>query len=182
MYAVSGMSSTLMTSTHSASPIIKTVTRTPCSAGQPPDEDHVAVTAVLRACASSGRPSAAAPVTRSSSLRSRSCSASRDLLEPAYWLVFGLDWENGGTAGTALAVARGMISRDSLSNDAYQVPACPDLHAGKAAAPTAHSPSSAVDQMYHQAHQPILIEGDLLQLRLSMSRGLPIARRVAPFK
>jgi len=167
MYAVSGMSSTLMTSTHSASPIIKTVTRTPCSAGQPPDEDHVAVTAVLRACASSGRPSAAAPVTRSSSLRSRSCSASRDLLEPAYWLVFGLDWENGGTAGTALAVARGMISRDSLSNDAYQVPPPP---------PPPPPPP------YHQAHQPILIEGDLLQLRLSMSRGLPIARRVAPFK
>ena len=58
--------------------------------------------------------------------------ATDELLHPAYWLVYGLPWEgDGGMAEAAIAIAPGMIDRDSLSRDAFQILGCADLYATK---------------------------------------------------
>jgi hypothetical protein len=55
-----------------------------------------------------------------------------ELLNPEYWLVFGLVWPgDGGMAEAAVAFAPGMIPREVLSHDAYQVLGCADLYARK---------------------------------------------------
>ena len=55
-----------------------------------------------------------------------------ELLRPAYWLVHGLPWPEGGSmAEAALAIAPGMIPRESLSRDAFQVLGCADRYASK---------------------------------------------------
>jgi hypothetical protein len=48
-----------------------------------------------------------------------------ELLYPAYWLVHGLEWPGGSVAEAAIAVAPGMIPRDQVSPDAFQVLAAP---------------------------------------------------------
>jgi hypothetical protein len=58
--------------------------------------------------------------------------AADELLHPSYWLVHGLPWPGGGgLAEAALAIAPGMIARDSLSRDAFQILGCADLYASK---------------------------------------------------
>lgn len=55
-----------------------------------------------------------------------------ELLHPAYWLVSGLEWTGpGDMAETAVAVVPGMIPRDAISHDAYQVLGTADLYASK---------------------------------------------------
>ena len=56
-------------------------------------------------------------------------AADDELLHPAYWLVYGLEWPGGGMAEAAIAVAPGMIPRDLLSPGAFQVLRCADLYA-----------------------------------------------------
>ena len=59
-----------------------------------------------------------------------SAGAVDELLNPAHWLVVGLEWQgDGGMAEAAVAVAPGMIPREALSYDAYQVLGCADLYA-----------------------------------------------------
>jgi hypothetical protein len=56
--------------------------------------------------------------------------AADELLHPAYWLVHGLEWPaGGGMAEAAMAIAPGMIPRDKVSPDAFQVLGCADLYA-----------------------------------------------------
>ena len=56
--------------------------------------------------------------------------ADDELLHPAHWLVHGLQWRgNGGMAEAAVAIAPGMIPRDRLSRDAFQILGCADLYA-----------------------------------------------------
>jgi hypothetical protein len=58
--------------------------------------------------------------------------AAHELLHPAYWLVHGLPWPgDGDLAEAAVAIAPGMIERDSLSRDAFQILGCADLYATK---------------------------------------------------
>jgi hypothetical protein len=58
----------------------------------------------------------------------------KELAEPGYWLVFGLEWPDGAReAEAALAVAPELILRDGLSRHAYQVLGCADLYADKRA-------------------------------------------------
>ena len=58
--------------------------------------------------------------------------ADDDLLRPAYWLVHGLPWHgDGGMAEAAMAIAPGIIPREALSPDAFQVLGCSDLYARK---------------------------------------------------
>ena len=53
-------------------------------------------------------------------------------LHPAYWLVYGLLWRgDGDLAEAAAAIAPGMIARESLSRDAFQILGCADLYARK---------------------------------------------------
>ena len=52
-----------------------------------------------------------------------------DLLRPAYWLALALPWPVGDTAEAVLAVAPGMIPRQALSNDAFQILAVADQYA-----------------------------------------------------
>jgi len=58
--------------------------------------------------------------------------AAGELLHPPYWLVSGLPWQgDGDLAEAAIAIAPGMIARDSLSRDAFQILGCADLYARK---------------------------------------------------
>ena len=58
--------------------------------------------------------------------------AADELLHPAYWLVHGLPWQrDGGMAEAAVATAPGMIPRETLSRDAFQILGCADLYARK---------------------------------------------------
>ena len=58
--------------------------------------------------------------------------AADELLLPAYWLVHGLPWQrDGGMAEAAVATAPGMIPRETLSRDAFQILGCADLYARK---------------------------------------------------
>ena len=58
--------------------------------------------------------------------------AADELLHPAYWLVHGLPWQSdGGMAEAAVAIAPGMIPRETLSRDAFQILGCTDLYARK---------------------------------------------------
>lgn len=59
----------------------------------------------------------------------KDAAADQELLHPAYWLVFGLPWPGGDMAEGVLAVAPGMISREVLGDDAFQVLAAADAHA-----------------------------------------------------
>ena len=55
-----------------------------------------------------------------------------DLLHPTHWLVSGLEWHGDGpTAEAAVAVAPGLIPRNVVSRDVYQVLGCADLYARK---------------------------------------------------
>jgi hypothetical protein len=55
-----------------------------------------------------------------------------ELLHPAYWLVRGLPWEGDGVmAEAAIAIAPGVIPREALSRDAFQILGCADLYASK---------------------------------------------------
>lgn len=55
-----------------------------------------------------------------------------DLLHPAYWLVHGLPWQGDrGVAEAVVAIAPEMISRETLSSDAFQILGCADLYARK---------------------------------------------------
>jgi hypothetical protein len=57
-----------------------------------------------------------------------------ELFHPAYWLVIGLEWQDGeATAETAVAFAPGTIPRDTVSHDVGQVLGCADLYARKRA-------------------------------------------------
>ncbi len=48
---------------------------------------------------------------------------------PAYWLVFGTEWNSdGGFAEAAVAIAPDMVPREALAHDAYQVLGCADLY------------------------------------------------------
>src|SRR5258706_5031793 len=54
------------------------------------------------------------------------------LLDPEYWLIFGLEWTGGaGMAEAAYAVAPGVIPRHTLGDDARQILECADLYVGK---------------------------------------------------
>jgi hypothetical protein len=58
--------------------------------------------------------------------------AADELLHPSYWLVYGLPWQgDSDLAEAAIAIAPGMIARDSLSRDAFQILGCADLYARK---------------------------------------------------
>ena len=58
--------------------------------------------------------------------------AADELLHPSYWLVHGLPWQgDGDLAEAAVAIAPGMIARESLSRDAFQILGCADLYARK---------------------------------------------------
>jgi hypothetical protein len=64
--------------------------------------------------------------------RSDDTRVAGELLRPSYWLVHGLPWQGDGSrAEAALAIAPGMIDRDSLSRDAFQILGCADLYASK---------------------------------------------------
>jgi hypothetical protein len=55
-----------------------------------------------------------------------------ELLNPAYWLVIGLEWQDGeAMAEAAVAFAPGTIPRDTVSHDVGQVLGCADLYARK---------------------------------------------------
>lgn len=64
-------------------------------------------------------------------------ATTRELVNPEYWLVFGLEWPGdtgsgaSGVAEAAVVVAPGLIPRDAVSRDAYQVLGCADLYARK---------------------------------------------------
>jgi hypothetical protein len=59
-------------------------------------------------------------------------AATDELLYPEYWLVSGLRWPGDGpNAAAAAAVAPGLIPRDALSHDAWQVLGCADLYVRK---------------------------------------------------
>lgn len=66
-----------------------------------------------------------------------SADAARELMHPAYWLVFGLEWPGGSggaddaVAEAAVAVAPALIPRDKVGYDARQVLGCADLYARK---------------------------------------------------
>jgi len=65
-------------------------------------------------------------------LRPDDARAADELMHPSYWLVHGLPWQgDGDLAEAAVAIAPGMISRDSLSRDASQILGCADLYARK---------------------------------------------------
>jgi hypothetical protein len=58
--------------------------------------------------------------------------AADELMHPSYWLVHGLPWQgDGDLAEAAAAIAPGMIARESLSRDAFQILGCADLYARK---------------------------------------------------
>ncbi len=58
--------------------------------------------------------------------------ADDELLHPSYWLVHGLRWQGDrDVAEAAVAIAPGMIARESLSRDAFQILGCADLYARK---------------------------------------------------
>jgi len=58
--------------------------------------------------------------------------ADDELLHPSYWLVHGLRWQGDrDVAEAAVAIAPGMIARESLSRDASQILGCADLYARK---------------------------------------------------
>lgn len=58
--------------------------------------------------------------------------AAGELLHPSYWLVYGMPWAGGdGMAEAAIEIAPGMIARESLSRDAFQILGCADLYARK---------------------------------------------------
>jgi hypothetical protein len=58
--------------------------------------------------------------------------AADELLHPSYWLVHGLQWQgDGDLAEAAVAIAPGMIVRESLSRDAFQILGCADLYGRK---------------------------------------------------
>ena len=58
--------------------------------------------------------------------------AADELLHPVYWLVHGLPWQGGGgMAEAAVAIAPGMIPRQTLSRDVFQILGCADLYARK---------------------------------------------------
>ena len=59
----------------------------------------------------------------------RDAAADQELLHPAYWLVLALPWPGGDTAEGVLAVAPGMIPREMLGDDAYQILAAADTYA-----------------------------------------------------
>jgi hypothetical protein len=59
----------------------------------------------------------------------RDAAADQELLHPAYWLVLALPWPGGDTAEGVLAVAPGMIPREVLGDDAYQILAAADTYA-----------------------------------------------------
>ena len=62
-------------------------------------------------------------------------SSTGNLLEPPYWLVFGLEWQTSANlAEAAFAIAPATIPRDGLGHDAYQVLGCADLYAEEYAA------------------------------------------------
>jgi hypothetical protein len=64
--------------------------------------------------------------------RQNDATADDELLHPSYWLVHGLEWPgNGDLAEAALAIAPGMIPRDTLSHDAFQILGCADLYTRK---------------------------------------------------
>ena len=55
-----------------------------------------------------------------------------DVLEPGYWLVFGLEWAgDGDMAEAAYAVAPAVIPRHLVGDDARQVLDCADLYVRK---------------------------------------------------
>ena len=59
-------------------------------------------------------------------------AATDELLYPEYWLVSGLRWRGDGPdAEAAAAVAPGLIPREALSHDAWQVLGCADLYVRK---------------------------------------------------
>ena len=54
------------------------------------------------------------------------------LLDPEYWLIFGLEWTgDAGMAEAAYAVAPGVIPRHMLGEDARQILECADLYVRK---------------------------------------------------
>lgn len=58
--------------------------------------------------------------------------ADAELLHPAYWLVHGLPWQGDSElAEAAVAMAPGVIPRETLSRDAFQILGCADLYARK---------------------------------------------------
>ena len=58
--------------------------------------------------------------------------ADDELLHPSYWLVHGLRWQGDrDVAEAAVAIAPGIIARESLSRDAFQILGCADLYARK---------------------------------------------------
>jgi hypothetical protein len=67
-----------------------------------------------------------------SGIRRVEAGAADELLNPAYWLVVGLEWQGDGVmAEPAVAIAPGTIPRDVVSHDTYQVLSCADLYARK---------------------------------------------------
>jgi hypothetical protein len=68
--------------------------------------------------------------------------AADELLLPAYWLVHGLPWQrDGGMAEAAVATAPGMIPRETLSRDAFQILGCADLYARNTGRASSSSPT-----------------------------------------
>ena len=58
--------------------------------------------------------------------------ATDELLHPSYWLVHGLPWQgDGNIVEAAIAIAPGMIDRETLSRDAFQILGCADLYVAK---------------------------------------------------
>ena len=54
------------------------------------------------------------------------------LLDPEYWLIFGLEWTgSAGMAEAAYAIAPGVIPRHMLGEDASQILEFADLYVGK---------------------------------------------------
>lgn len=55
-----------------------------------------------------------------------------ELHDPAYWLVFGLEWLGAGPmAEAAAAIAPGVIPRDQIGYDCGQVLGCADIYAAR---------------------------------------------------
>lgn len=61
----------------------------------------------------------------------QSASPPAELLNPASWLVHGLEWPGGEMAEAALAVAPAVIPRDGLSYSAQQILGSADVFASK---------------------------------------------------
>jgi hypothetical protein len=59
-------------------------------------------------------------------------AASDELLQPGYWLAWGLEWPGGsGPAEAVVAFAPSLIPRDGLSYGAQQILGCADVYARK---------------------------------------------------